>query len=248
MIGGYSVRAKQSEVFDVVDALRLCGVDGIGELDVTGFMTRNKKAKHEGLARVGAALRFFSAQLARGGVEEPGANSATGAILFALVSGSEVAVGMTVREDLPGEFLVEVEAVALAVELVPGETKPLEAFEDGVERRLRVALDVGIVDTENHSALIAAGVEPIKDKGSGAAYMQVTRRRGGEADSGHQTLRIASGRRRRAFGRGPGVARERVVRRANPLPAERRWPFYRRKARGYYAKFCACERRRARRI
>ena len=46
-----------------------------------------------------------------------------------------------------------------------------------------VALDVGVVQAENHGSAVAAGIEPVKNKGSGTANMQKTRGRRSETNT-----------------------------------------------------------------
>ncbi len=100
--------------------------------------------------------------------------------------GREVAIGHAFGEDSLGYLFVEGEAVGLAVLLVPGEAQPVEAFEDGIEGLFGVALDIGVVDAEDHCAAVAAGVEPVKDEGARAPDVQIARRRGRETNSEHE--------------------------------------------------------------
>ena len=80
---------------------------------------------------------------------------------------------------------VQVEAVGLPVQLVPAEVEPPQAFEDGIERRFGIALDIGVVDAQDHRALIVAGIEPVEDESARAADVQISRGRGRKADSKH---------------------------------------------------------------
>ena len=56
---------------------------------------------------------------------------------------------------------------------------------DGIERGLRVSLDVRIVDAENNGTALVASVKPIEDKCSSAPYMKVACGRGRKADTCH---------------------------------------------------------------
>jgi hypothetical protein len=58
------------------------------------------------------------------------------------------------------------QAFGLFVFLVPAEAEPAQAFKNGVERSLRVALDVGIVDTKDHGAAVMPGVQPVENEGT----------------------------------------------------------------------------------
>ena len=75
-------------------------------------------------------------------------------------------------------FAVKVDAFGLSIELVGTmlcirhtrtKVQPIQPVEDRIERRLRVPLDVGIVDPQDHRARVVAGVQPVEDKGPGAA-------------------------------------------------------------------------------
>jgi hypothetical protein len=43
-------------------------------------------------------------------------------------------------------------AFGLAVLLIPAEAQPVEAFEDRLQRRLGIALEIRVVDAQNHGA------------------------------------------------------------------------------------------------
>ena len=80
---------------------------------------------------------------------------------------------------------MEIEAVGLAVELVPAQFEPLETFVNGIERGLRVPFDVRIVDAQNDDAAVVARIEPVENKRASAADVKVTCRRGRKADACH---------------------------------------------------------------
>ena len=99
--------------------------------------------------------------------------------------GRKIAIGEAFFEDFVGCAGMQIEALALAVEFIPAELEPVEAVEDGIERLLGVAFDIGIVDAEDHRSGVVAGVQPIEDKGPGAADVEVSGRRRGETHSEH---------------------------------------------------------------
>src|ERR1700722_6730846 len=69
---------------------------------------------------------------------------------------------------------------------VPGDAKPVEPVEDGVDGCLRRALAVGVLDAEQHLAAPAAGIKPVEQSGAGAADMEKAGGRGGKTgDDGH---------------------------------------------------------------
>src|SRR5579871_3073481 len=101
--------------------------------------------------------------------------------------GREIAIGQTLLEYAPGDLAMEVEPFRLPVQFIPTEIEPFQAFEDGVERGLRVAVDVGVVNTQNHRSVMAARIEPVENKCSGAADVQEAGWGGREADTKHQS-------------------------------------------------------------
>ncbi len=79
---------------------------------------------------------------------------------------------------------MKIQALGLFVLFVPVETEPLQAFEDRGEGGVGIAFDVRVVDAEDHGSFIVAGVEPIEDEGAGAADVEESGGRRGEADAG----------------------------------------------------------------
>ena len=84
------------------------------------------------------------------------------------------------------------EPLGLPVLLVPAEIQPAQPLEDGIERGFGVALDVGIVDAQDHGAAVVAGVEPVEDEGARAPDVQKARGRRRKADSQHGNASITS--------------------------------------------------------
>ncbi len=183
VVGGDAVASEEREVFDVGGRFGLLAEDEVFDGDAVAGVARDAETDYEGFAGGGAAVAFVAGDFALAGVEEPGA------VWFGRVVGfkrREVAVGHAFGEDGLGYLFMEGEAVGLAVLLVPGEAQPLEAFEDGIEGLFGVALDVGVVDAEDHCAAVAAGVEPVKYEGAGAPDVQIARRRGRKTNSEHE--------------------------------------------------------------
>ena len=83
-----------------------------------------------------------------------------------------------------GEHLLDHLAVPLdARELVDGvavpiEAEPGQAVEDRGNRRLGGALAVGVLDPQQHLAAVAAGVEPVEQRGAAPADVQEAGGRG----------------------------------------------------------------------
>ena len=80
---------------------------------------------------------------------------------------------------------MQIEPLGLAIQLVPPKIEPLQPVEDGIERSLRIAFDVGIVNAQHHGAAVVARVQPVEDEGACTADVQIPRWRGGETDSKH---------------------------------------------------------------
>jgi hypothetical protein len=99
------------------------------------------------------------------------------------VGGGEVAIGEAACEDGFGLLAVEGQALGLLVFFVPVEAQPPEAREDGLDAGVGVALDIGVVEAQDHDAVVVTGKEPIEDKGAGAADVKEAGGRGGETDA-----------------------------------------------------------------
>ena len=80
---------------------------------------------------------------------------------------------------------MQIKPLGLPIQFVPAKIEPLEPLEDGIERGLSVALDVGVVDAQHQGAAVVARVQPVKDEGACTADVQIPRGRGGEANSKH---------------------------------------------------------------
>jgi hypothetical protein len=171
MVGGHAIAAEEGEIFDVGGGFGLRAVDSVGEMNLVAGFARHTEAEGKRIASGGATIAFGAGKIGHAGIEEP---SALGAGFFAVagVGGGEVAVGETFFKDRPGDFAMEVEALGLLVFLVPTEVEPAQAVEYGGDGGVGVALDVGIVETEDHGAIVMAGIEPVKDKGAGATDVE----------------------------------------------------------------------------
>ena len=78
---------------------------------------------------------------------------------------------------------MKVEPLGLLVFLVPVEAEPAQAFEDGVDRRFRIALNIGVVEAEDHGAAIPPRIKPIEDESARTAHMEKASGRRRESDS-----------------------------------------------------------------
>ena len=185
MVGRHAVGAQEGEVFDVVTGLGLVAVDGVLEGDNAAGFAGDAEADDERLASRGPAVGLFLRHFALAGVGAPGLAVEGFFFVGGRCGGSEVAVGETFVEDGLGGLAVKVEAVGLPIVFVPGEAKPVETVEDGVDRGLCIAFDVGVVEAEDHRAAVAAGIEPVEDEGPGATDVEVAGGRRGETYAKH---------------------------------------------------------------
>src|SRR5262245_9526354 len=60
---------------------------------------------------------------------------------------------------------------------VPIEPEPGQAIEDGVDRRLRRAFAIGVLDPQQHFSAAPAGIEPVEECSSRPTYVQEARGR-----------------------------------------------------------------------
>ena len=99
------------------------------------------------------------------------------------------AIGAAGREQLLGDLAMALGALELADRLaVPVQAEPFEPVENRVDRGLRRALAIGVLDAQQERAAEALGVEPVEQSRARAADMQEAGRRGREAgdDVGHE--------------------------------------------------------------
>ncbi len=98
---------------------------------------------------------------------------------------SKVAVSQSLLEDRIGDLPVQSQALGLLIFLIPSKIEPTQAFEDGVDGGVGVALDIGVVEAKNHRSSVVAGVKPVENEGAGAANMQKAGRGRGESNTKH---------------------------------------------------------------
>ncbi len=157
-------------------------------------VARHAEAQHERLAGGGAAVAFLARHLAHSGIETARGHARRIFRISPRMRGREIAIRQAFLQDCLRHLTVQREAFRLPVLFVPTQTEPVEAVEDGIERGLGVALDIGVVDAQNHRAAVVAGVEPIENEGARAPDVQKARRRGRKADSNHGNASITCGR------------------------------------------------------
>src|ERR1039457_640531 len=100
-----------------------------------------------------------------------------GSLSLGCLSMREVPIGKALGENGFSLPSVQAKALRLLVLFVPGEAQPAQSFKDRPDAGLGVALHIGVVQPQHHGSLVVAGIEPIENKGAGAAHMQKTRGR-----------------------------------------------------------------------
>jgi hypothetical protein len=171
VIRRHAITAQQREILDVRDGFGLLAVNRIAKANIGWAIARHTEAQHERFAGGGAPVAFGSRQFAHVRIEKP---SPFAARRFASIGlgRREVAVRQPLFEDRLSRGLVHRQPLGLAILFVPTQIEPAQPVEDGIERRLRVAFDVGIVDAQDHRAAIVARVKPVEDERARAADME----------------------------------------------------------------------------
>src|SRR5271157_2999220 len=89
-------------------------------------------------------------------------------------------------------FAIEIETIALTIRcmgtadiraFVPVETKPLQVFDKLSFEALFAALDVGVLDAQDHDAALLPCEQPVEKRGAGVADVQMSRGRRSEANA-----------------------------------------------------------------
>src|SRR3569833_1498839 len=98
--------------------------------------------------------------------------------------GTVTALGLTLDQQLLLHFLITRETLRLAdLPLVIFETEPGHPLENGIDGFSSGTLEVGVLDPQNKGAAVLTGVYPGKERGAGAADMQIARGAGSEASA-----------------------------------------------------------------
>src|SRR5204863_6428905 len=105
------------------------------------------------------------------------------ALLFELLDRAVAAVGLPALDELLGPLAVARQTVALVDRpLVPLHAEPLQRADDLLGVVLPGALDVGVLDAQQHRPAVAPGVEEIEDRCARAADAEEAGRRTSETE------------------------------------------------------------------
>ena len=88
--------------------------------------------------------------------------------------------------------------------LRPSRAPASAGLDDAGDHLPRRSLGVGVFDAQHERAAVPARVEPVEERSAGAADVQVTGGRGGEADAEHRWILAGIGDRGSGSGRGRG--------------------------------------------
>jgi hypothetical protein len=184
VVGGHAIGAEQRKVFNVIGGFDLLAVDGVIEANLFAGTPRNTETEGERFSGGSAAIALGARKFAHSGIKEPGLTRA-GSFAFAGVSGGEIAICQAFLKDAVGYLAMQSQALGLLVLFIPPEIEPAQTLENGVHRSVGIALDVGVIEAEDHGSSIVAGIKPVEDEGSGTANVQKTSRRRREANAKH---------------------------------------------------------------
>ena len=189
VVGGHAVGAEEREVFDVIGGFDLLAVDRVGETHLFSQAAGDAETKGEGLSGRGSAVALGAGEVAHAGVEEPGLISARFVAVADLASSGvgrgKIAIRQALLKDGVGDLAVQAKAFGLLVFFVPAEVEPAQTFEDGVDGGFGVALDIRVIQAEDHGSSVATGVQPVEDEGAGTTDVQKTGGGWGKSNTKH---------------------------------------------------------------
>src|SRR5258705_50722 len=123
---------------------------------------------------------------------------------FQLFGRAIAVVRVAFGHEPPGHLPMTVESLGLKVRamwpanersFVPIETEPSQTVENALQHFRRGALGIRILDSENEDTTVTTRKQPVEQRGTGAADVQVAGRRGSETDAwGHGQHGLCLGR------------------------------------------------------
>src|SRR5256885_13824913 len=168
VIGRHAIGTQQGEVLDVGSGLQLLAVDRVAEADRLTALPRDAETQSKRLSGIGTAVTFFAGQLAHTRIEQPRPLRSR-FFAFARVGRGEIAVSEASLKDSFRHLPVQSSTVGLLVILVPAQAQPLKSFKNRIHGGIGIALNVSIVEAENHRAAGTPGIQPVEDEGARAA-------------------------------------------------------------------------------
>ena len=196
-IGGVAVRAQQHEVVEVLVGEHDAALDLVVDDGLAGL--GRLEADH-GLEPARLGLRSLRvAQIAPAAIIAGREFQGAGLLahLLQLLLGGVAAISHAPRQQLACDLAMALDARILIDRIpIPIEPEPAQAVDDGRNGALGGALPVGVLDSQQHLAAVAMGVEPVEQRRAPPANMQESRGGGSEAGHnrcGHQEAFVRSG-------------------------------------------------------
>src|SRR6185369_9836079 len=197
MICGNAVGAQQYEIFQF----------GVGKLNATenGILEScaaglgDGKANGCGFSRGAPPGAFLARNLSAGALVTRRAafGGSSRATLLELSFGAKTIVSVSGGQQFGRALAIHFQPLSLMVRtLVPVEAEPAHALQNPLDHLGRRALEVGVFNAQDKRAAVMTSEQPVKQRGTGAAYVQIACGRGCEADA------WACGRRRGRARRG----------------------------------------------
>src|SRR5262249_42156678 len=127
-----------------------------------------------------------------------------GALLLELLDRAVAAIGLAAFDELRSALAISLQPIALINRaFVPLHAEPLQRADDLFRVMLARALNVCVLDAEQHRAAVTARVEEIEDRGARAADVQESGRRRSEAElhAAGECAMIVAWRSQRRFAR-----------------------------------------------
>ena len=192
VVGGDAVGAHEHRVADLVGVEGHRAAHQILEHDVPA---RRHPQADDGVARPRpGGSHFLRVEAATGAGVPRGLprRQLRLALGLQLLGRAEAAVGVPRPKERCGVRAVEIEALRLAIRsqraahldaLVPVETHPAEVLQDFRLRLPGGPFEVGVLDAEQEDAALAPGEQPVEQRRSSVADVQMAGGRRGEADS-----------------------------------------------------------------
>ena len=97
----------------------------------------------------------------------------------------EVAIRQAFLKDGVGDLAMQGQPFGLLVFFVPAQAQPAQPLENRIDRSVGVALNIGVIEAQDHRPAVVAGVEPVENKRSGTADVEKPGGRWGESNTKH---------------------------------------------------------------
>ena len=190
VVGGTAIGAQQHEVFQF----------GVGELysaengvvEKRAARLGHGKADGRGLSCSPAAGAFFARNLAAGSFVawRAACGGCSRAALLQFFLGAKAIIGVSGGYEFRRILAVHFDALSLMVgAFIPVEAEPAHALQNALDHFRGGALEIGVFNAQDQGPAIVPGEQPVEQRRAGSAHVQITSRRGCEADARERTGR-----------------------------------------------------------